>query len=195
MIKEKLFLAVGCFLILSVICLSGCVTASAPLLPGQVDGDFTVSVDSLAARGADLRTKTYYIKSAMENVGDGDLQFQEFSRYIENALAQKGYTRKKDKGQADLLISLAYWMQDMTKYASSPLYKRVLVLVVSDLKDTVNHAQLWKITINSEGYVGDLRKVMPVMIVAGLPYFGEDSGGQKVVHVSGLDAMVLEIRK
>ena len=107
---------------------SGCTTSSTyrppspPLLPGQVDQPFSIHVDSLVARDADLKSKTYIIASAMQNVGDGDIQFKEFARFIENALSQKGYIRKNNKEGADLLISLAYWIGEPQTTTSTETY-------------------------------------------------------------------------
>ena len=96
---------------------SGCTTTpstygppSPPLLPGQANHEYYIRVNSLVAHGADLKSKTYVIASAMKNVNDDDLQFQEFARYTENALSRKGYMRKNNKKDADLIISLAYWI-------------------------------------------------------------------------------------
>lgn len=101
----------GCVFILMAVLLSGCATTtSKPLLPGQVDHTYGVYVDTMVAPGFDIKAKTYIILSAMQNVNDDDLQFQEFARYIENALSQKGCIRKKNKEDVDLLISLAYWI-------------------------------------------------------------------------------------
>ena len=123
--KEKAVGVIGCAFVLMAMLLSGCVTPSPPkppLLPGQVDQPFDIHVDSLVARDADLKSKTYIIASAMQNVGDGDIQFKEFARYVENALALKGYIRKNNKEGADLLISLAYWIGEPQTTTSTETY-------------------------------------------------------------------------
>lgn len=102
---------IGSVFVLMAMLLSGCATTtSKPLLPGQAHHIYGVYVDSMVAPGIDLKAKTYVILSAMQNISDNDLQFQEFARYIENALSQKGYIRKSNKEDANLLISLAYWI-------------------------------------------------------------------------------------
>ena len=124
--KEKAVGIIGCVFILMSMLLSGCATTDSPskppLLPGQVDQPFSIHVDSLVARDADLKSKTYIIASAMKNVGDGDIQFKEFARYVENALALKGYIRKNNKEGADLLISLAYWKGEPQTTTSTETY-------------------------------------------------------------------------
>ena len=75
--KGKAVGVIGCVFVLTAMLLSGCVTTSPPkppLLPGQVDQPFSIHVDSLVARDADLKSKTYIIASAMQNVGDGDIK-------------------------------------------------------------------------------------------------------------------------
>jgi len=126
--KEKAVGIIGCVFVLMTMLLSGCDTITPysppkpPLLPGQVDQPFSIHVDSLVARDADLKAKTYIIASAMKNVDDGDIQFKEFARYVENALALKGYIRKNNKEGADLLISLAYWIGEPQTTTSTETY-------------------------------------------------------------------------
>lgn len=229
--KGKAVGIIGCVFVLMVMLISGCETTTAytppePLQPGQSDHTYGVGVDSLAVPGIDLKGKTYVIKSAMRNVSDGDLQFQESARYIENALSLKGCIRNNSEEGADMLISLAYWVgepqtttstqtyttstgysypvgwmwytvppQTQQETATETLYKKTLVLEAYDLKDTVKHSQLWKISFRSTNPVGDLRFFLPYMITAGVPYFGVDSGGEKEIYINGRDPMILEIRK
>jgi hypothetical protein len=112
--KEKAVGIIGCVFVLMVMLISGCATVysppAPPLLPGQANHEYYIRVNSLVVYGADLKSKTYIIASAMKNINDDDLQFQEFARYIENALSQKGYIRKNNKEDADLIVSLAYWI-------------------------------------------------------------------------------------
>lgn len=99
-----------------VVWISGCATTPTipttsptppePLLPGQFDGYIKVAVDSIAAPDAASKGKTYLITSAMQNVGDEDLQFQEFARYIEMLyLKEDIYESDNQK----LLIFLSVW--------------------------------------------------------------------------------------
>lgn len=114
--KGKVDVVIGRVLVLMIVLLSGCLANTAygaseqALLPGQQSHEYYVRVNSLLVHGADLKSKTYILASAMKNVSDNDLQFQEFARYMENALSRKGYIRKDNKEDADLLISLAYWV-------------------------------------------------------------------------------------
>lgn len=221
-----------------VVWISGCATPPTPLpstttpepeplLPGQFDGFIKVAVDSIAAPDAASKGKTYLITSAMQNVGDEDLQFQEFARYIENALSQRGYIRVRQQETADLLIRLAYgigdpktttetfvigsqpeyrywdawnqrWVIELakteTRQRTTTTYMRHLILEAYDLKNT-KRQQLWKTTVKSEGTMSDLRIVLPFMVTAAVPYFGENTTGQKVIGIGGRDKRVLDIRK
>ena len=110
---------------LAAVMYSGCATyttSNKPLQPGQEDHTYGVYVDSMVAPGADVKAKKYFLLSAMQNVDDNDLQFRELTRYIANALSQKGYIRTNSKEDADQLISLAYWMGEPQRVTSTQTY-------------------------------------------------------------------------
>ena len=56
-----------------------------------------MTVDSIVARNASSKGKTYVITSTMQNISDNDLEFQEVTRYVDNALSSKGYVRTDNK--------------------------------------------------------------------------------------------------
>lgn len=71
-----------------------------------------------------------------------------------------------------------------SKIETVTLYDRVLSLeaVLKDqLKNDGKIIQAWKVRISSTGQSGDLRNVIPPMLVAAKQYFGKDS--TKVVHI------------
>ncbi|HGY10779.1 MAG TPA: DUF4136 domain-containing protein [Desulfobacterales bacterium] len=205
-----------------ILLLSACATTPTPYVAPRVY--YHVSVDSIADAGAELNGKTYLLTSAMKNVSDNDLQFKEFARHIETALSlsQKGYKRADNKEEADLLIRLAYgignpktetstntyttssgysypvgwtWINvpptTKTVTTSNTTYARFLILEAYDIKD---HSQLWKTTLKSEGSVGDLRIVLPHMVVAGRDYFGINTGKKLVIKVESEGSGVMQIR-
>ena len=209
----------GVFTIFTLL-LTACATTPTPYVAPRTY--YTVEVDSIADAGADLSGKTYIISSAMKNVSDNDLQFKEFARYVGNALSQKGYKRADNKEEADLLIRLAYgignpktetstntyttssgysypvgwtWINvpptTKTVTTSNTTYARFLILEAYDIKD---HSQLWKTTLKSEGSVGDLRIVLPHMVVAGRDYFGINTGKKLVIKVESEGSGVMQIR-
>lgn len=84
--------------------------------------------------------------------------------------------------------------QTETGQRTTTTYMRHLILEAYDLKGT-KRQQLWKTTVKSEGMGFDLRIVLPFMTTAAVPYFGENTIGQKVITISGRDKRVLDIRK
>lgn len=186
------------------ILISGCATT--PSLTFDGPSYYGVVVDSIAAPDADLKNKTYVLTSAMKNVSDYDIQFKEFARYIENALAKTGYQRVEGD-DADLIIRLAYgigqpktetstqtvttasgysypvgwtWInvppQTETVTTKNTTYERFLMVEAFDSSD--RRSQLWRTTVRSEGTVSDLRVALPHMIAAAIYNFGTDTKGK-----------------
>lgn len=198
--------------------ISGCAT-----FPVGPAGVYYMTVDSIALPGADIKDKTYILSSAMKNVGDQDIRYKEFAKYIENALAKTGYQRL-DGGNANLIIRLAYgigkpetqvstetyttaagysyrvgwtWInvppQSTTVTTKNTTYERFLILEAYDSKD--RRSQLWRTTVISKGRSSDLRVVLPHMIAAATYYFGKDSKG-KINRVMYQNApLVLDIMR
>ncbi len=185
--------------------ITGCATTSATSTPETGRARYVVEIDSIAAAGADLRSKTYVLSSAMKNVGEHDLQFREFAGYIETALSKQGYKRVDSEENADLLIRLAYGIGDpkteiyTQTYTTStgysypvgwtwitvpPKTETVTVkkttysryLILEAYDSRDRRSQLWKTTVTSTGRVSDLRIALPHMVVASIPYFGTNTG-------------------
>jgi len=79
-----------------------------------------ISVNALAApdaAGADH--SSYILASAQADITDGDLQFQEFSRYVERAFSAKGMKRTTDPDKADVVVLLSYGIGDPKTFQSS----------------------------------------------------------------------------
>ncbi len=204
------------FLTIIAVLISGCATtALAPI-------GITMAVDSIAARNAPSKGKTYIIKSAMQNISDKDLEFQEVARYIENALSSKKYIRTDSKENADILIYLGYRMSAPQKsyhtytnsgamampiggiwFAKLPTTQTIeittfittLILEAYDLKDPNGILQLWKTTTKLGGCSADLRAVLPSMVAASSDYFGTNTGKQISVTIQQDDPKLLNIRK
>lgn len=214
------------FLFLSTIILlvSSCATTPSPPLDSRmlIGYGFPVKVDAIADPGAMSKGKTYLMTSAMQGVDDNDLQFQEFARYVSNALSPRGFIRTDNPQNADLLIRLAYGIGEpqttsktfVTSYGYSyPVgwmwftvppsaetiekteYTKTLVLEAYDLKDSKRQVQLWKITAKTVGPQDDLRIMLAYIIAASADYFGTNQGRQIDVHINGDDPRVLEIWK
>lgn len=198
-------------------------TSTTPTDPRMLIGyGFPVKVDAIADSISNLKYKTFLITSAMQGVKDNDLQFQEFARYISNALSSKECMRTNDPKNADLLIRLAYgigepqttsktfvtsygysypvgWMwftvPPSTETVEKTEYTKTLVLEAYDLKDHNRQAQLWKTTAKTIGPQDDLRIMLAYIIAASADYFGTNQGRQIDVHINGDDPRVLDIWK
>lgn len=77
--------------------LHGCATAPA----------FYVSVDSISAPTAAIKTK-YILLPANEGVAECDLQYREYTSYVERALNSRGYIKSASFQEADIAIFLGY---------------------------------------------------------------------------------------
>jgi len=92
------------YLCLLVILLGGCATVdNRPV--------FSVGVNSFARPGAETM-KTFVLLPTGEGRTTDDLQFLEFSAYVERALTARGYQKATDFASADLAIFLAYGIGD-----------------------------------------------------------------------------------
>lgn len=205
--------------------MSSCATTpKAPKDPRMTDANnwWGVKVNSFVALDASSKGKTYVITSAMQNVSDNDLEFQEFARYIDNALSPRGYVKTDKNENADLLIRLGYgigapqttrdtyttstgysypvgsmWftVPPSKKTVQSTKYMRNLVLEAYDLKDPNRKSQLWKTTVTSKGSTSDLRIALAYMVAASGDYFGINTGKQLEIKIWGDDPRVLDIWK
>jgi|GEM_PF-1370019 hypothetical protein len=208
------------FIIVSMFCviINGCATTPStppgPIDPRMLSEDVSVelTISSFAAPDAYSKGKVYYIASAIQNVIDDDLEFQEIAGYLENSLIQKGLIRTKNKKEADLLIRLGYgignpqtisetgetsggysyrvgsmWFTEppQTQTVTYTSYMRTMIVEAYDLKDSNRKSQLWKTTIQSNGYLSDLRVILPYMIAGSMVEMGTNTGQQKTVTIGG----------
>lgn len=67
-------------------------------------------------------------------------------------------------------------------------------LDLSEYRASKKEKQLWKVSVNSTGSSGDLRRVFPVMVAASKPYIGKNSGQKIQISIDGSDTRVLEIK-
>lgn len=85
----------------------------------------TVTLNSIADPGLAGQGKYYVITSGIDETGEEDLFFREFSRYFEVALNDAGYIKIDDIDKADMQIAFKYGISDgQTGVYSftSPLY-------------------------------------------------------------------------
>ena len=83
---------------------------------------FVVNVDSIKGQSAPIGA-TYCLLSGMEGVSSSDLQFREFSQYVNRALSKKGYIQTDNIKEAKLAVFLLYGIgPPKTTYYSFPIY-------------------------------------------------------------------------
>lgn len=216
--KSKMIGSTLALLCATAVLLAGCATTpSGPPLPTDprmlgADSNVEVKVNGLAAPEAQGKGRVIYITSALRDINDEDLQFQEVARLIENALAEKGYVRSEHKEAADQLVRVAYgigapekstqtvttsagysypvgWMwftvPPTTQTVESTTYQRTLIVESYDLRTPGKQPQLWKTTVTSEGSTGDLRRILPFLVVGSMDYFSVNTGQQVTSQVNG----------
>ena len=77
------------------------------MLIGCASTRLAVSVDSLASPTAESKKK-YVLLSDSRDIDANNLQFQEFSNYIEQVLHERGFVKQAKLQNADLAIFLSY---------------------------------------------------------------------------------------
>ncbi len=72
---------------------------------------FNVGVNSFQRPGA-LNFGTYVLIPSEEGVNQDDLEFVEYSSYVERVLSEKGFEKNEDFNEADIAIFLSYGIGD-----------------------------------------------------------------------------------
>lgn len=72
---------------------------------------FYVNIDSISTPNANTKKK-YILLPGLKDVKPTDLQFKEFARYVEKALASKGYIKVDNFNDAEIAIFLSYGIGD-----------------------------------------------------------------------------------
>ena len=155
--------------------LAGCASTGGKLPQVKVI-QVPLMVYSLAVPNVETRGKNYIITSAMKDLGDEDLEFQEAARYVRNALSQRGYTLVDSKEKADQEVRLAYgvgepqttttttttggygypvgwwwnFVPPTTQTDQTTVYTTSVVLAAYDLKTPGKLAQIWKTNLSYE---------------------------------------------
>jgi hypothetical protein len=104
------------FVFTAVVLLSGCTSLQ------HID----MSVNALSARDASpSANSSYVLVPGQADVALGDLQFQEFSRYVERVLSTHGMQRTFDREKAQTVVTLSYGIGDpqvFTQQISVPVF-------------------------------------------------------------------------
>jgi hypothetical protein len=72
---------------------------------------YAVDIDSINSPGAEAKNR-YVLMPGEEGVNSENLQFKEFSAYVDRALASKGFTKVDDINNADISVYLSYGIGD-----------------------------------------------------------------------------------
>jgi hypothetical protein len=180
-----------------------------------------MSVDSIIARNVFPTGKAYVMASAIENIDENDLEFQEAANYIDNALSSKGYIKKGNKEDADILITLSYglgspnksyqtetqpgmimpiygiWMASPTRSQTVEVitYPATMIVEAYNLRDTNRKSPLWKTITKMAVFKPNIRAVLPYMVAASSIYYGVNTGQEIMVTIKDDDPNLLNIRK
>ncbi len=87
---------------------------------------YKVSVDSISTPQAKQKTR-YVLNPAHKGVNADNLEYQEFARYTDRALALRGFTKAASVDEANLAVLLEYGRSDPHFYEytySTPIYGR-----------------------------------------------------------------------
>ena len=88
----------------------------------------TVNVNAISNPAIAAPGTRYVMSSAMDDIDEKDLYFQEFSRYFQRVLQSKGYSRAADKSEADINILLKFGVSDGRTGLSTlawPIYETI----------------------------------------------------------------------
>lgn len=172
---------------------------AALLLAGCSRSRAAVDVSSLASpRAAELRT--YTLRPEQPAVAPTDLQFQEFAAITARALGERGFHQAEAPEEAELVILLDYGLGEPELRAAVVQGTRSM-MIGRNLYSHTRHARLtaverdeyepgdpvqpvWRTTMWSAGRSADLREMFPVLIAAGMDYFGTSSGEQVRVRLA-----------
>jgi hypothetical protein len=144
----------------------------------------------------------------MSNVSEHDLQFKEFARTLESALALQGFHRVDSLSKANLIIRIAYGIGNPIIHQSTQMYNTSVgysyyvgwtqiyvppksqtvtqtsttykrFLIVEACDANNKSNEVWKTEIKSEGNNSDLRTVLPYMMAASSYHFDTNTGSKK----------------
>ena len=79
---------------------------------------FQVDVDSISTPAANEK-KRYLLLPGDKNIPHEDIQFLEFTRYIEKAMGEKGFTRVSTPEESEVIVFFTYGIGNAEKHLSS----------------------------------------------------------------------------
>jgi hypothetical protein len=79
---------------------------------------FQIDVDSISTPAANEK-KRYLLLPGNKNIPHDDLQYFEFTRYIEKAMGEKGFARVGTPEESEVIVFFTYGIGNAEKYLSS----------------------------------------------------------------------------
>lgn len=148
------------------------------LLGGCANTRFISSVNALAKTNAQT-LKRYVLLPGTKEIDAEDLEFQEFSAYVDKVLTKKGLIKVGDVQASEIIVFLSYSIGDpqttKTRLRTKTTFNRFVVLSALDTQRSIKeqkHVQVWQVSAFSKGTYGDLRLAFPHMLTAMAPYVG-----------------------
>lgn len=146
-----------------------------------------VKVDAIASSDSDRKMK-YVLMPGSDSINKTDLQFLEFSRYLDKALISQGFKKSVDN-EAQIAILAAYGA--VTSAAGYGLVNLMSLRAYdANGKPGENATQVWSVDASTSNMSGDMRRALPYLISAARPYLGKDSRGRVDEWVTDNDAFL-----
>lgn len=169
------------------------------LLTGCARSRAAVDVNALASpKASELRS--YVLRPENTQIALTDLQFQEFAAIAGRALSDRGFHHVEEQEESQVVILLDYGLGE-PQFRAAVVQNLGSMLVGRNLYSQTRHVRLtavetgdyqpgervqpvWSTAMWSAGRSADLREMFPVLIAAGMDYFGTLSGEQVRVRLA-----------
>ncbi len=162
--------------------------------------------------------ESYKLVSLVINVEDQPLIFEETSDYIKTALSGKGYYEAPDPDQAEMVVAISCGVggpqttsfkrvrdpiigsSTMVEESYYPVttYEKHLRMESSDIRQLAEKkraTQIWRVDIRYSDENSDLKKYLPIMAAAAIPYIGEKTDGLVEIVIKENDSAVSFIKE
>ena len=175
---------------------------------------YSICIDSIADQ-LDIDKKTYFILPGNEDINTNDLFFREYSRYLHRVLIDLGYQPAVydnadfiiflnfgvDKPQkSNQLLPITNWSTGHTTYitSSSTSYLKYAYISALDglsFRSRKTPKAYWTTTLSTGGPSNDLRRAMPLLILAAKEYIGANITQTVKVEIDEADPRVSELKR
>jgi len=152
---------------------------------------YKVSIDAIKASDLRIIPKKYTLKALGENTDKESLDFQEQLLFLEQLLQKQGYQKVENQTLAQQIIFFDYGIEQLiisnepevsielyrsykNRYAYYNRYATLLAKAPSG-------KELWRIDLSSKGSSKNLKKIVPLLLEASIPYVGKNT--EKAVKV------------